>query len=189
MPSTSSARSPDFAAAARRSCREHLLDAPPRQKVHQSDLIPSGKFIADLSVSRDASACVIMGRTAAGRLRLATIRSWTPPKGGRVDLPLIRDSVLRLSSQYPGLQVGYDQTSGQSPVAIAQRQVDCRPCLTSQPNDRTRVLAHLHLGPRRRQRRDRRPGRPRHDELPTSTRTSTSQPTVRGCASSATSAT
>jgi hypothetical protein len=63
----------------------------------------------DLSVSRDASACVIVGRTQAGRLRLATIRSWTPPKGGRVDLPLIRDSVLKLSSQFPGLQVGYDQ--------------------------------------------------------------------------------
>jgi hypothetical protein len=63
----------------------------------------------DLSVSRDASACVIVGRTQAGRLRLATVRAWTPPRGGKVDLPLIRDSVLGLSKQFPGVQIGYDQ--------------------------------------------------------------------------------
>jgi phage terminase large subunit-like protein len=62
----------------------------------------------DLSISRDASACVIVGRTQAGRLRLATVRAWTPPRGGKVDLPLIRDSVLSLSRQFPGVQIGYD---------------------------------------------------------------------------------
>jgi hypothetical protein len=62
----------------------------------------------DLSVSRDASACVIVGRTQAGRLRLATVRAWTPPMGGKVDLPLIRDSVLGLSKQFPGVSIGYD---------------------------------------------------------------------------------
>src|SRR5262249_38387967 len=63
----------------------------------------------DLSVSRDASACVIVGRNQVGRLRLATVRAWTPPRGGRVDLPAIRDAVLGLSKQFPGVQIGFDQ--------------------------------------------------------------------------------
>src|SRR6516162_7876409 len=59
MPSTSSARSPDFATAAWRSSREHLLDARPRQKVHQSDQIPSGSSsLAPFLCSRGNSAGV-----------------------------------------------------------------------------------------------------------------------------------
>jgi hypothetical protein len=64
----------------------------------------------DLSISRDASACVIVGRSSAGRLRLATVRAWTPPgKGRKIDLTLVRDSVLSLSRQFPTVQIGYDQ--------------------------------------------------------------------------------
>jgi hypothetical protein len=63
----------------------------------------------DLSISRDASACVIVGRTQAGRLRLAAVRAWLPPgKGQKIDLPLIRDSVLSLSKQYPRVHIGFD---------------------------------------------------------------------------------
>jgi hypothetical protein len=75
----------------------------------------------DLSVSRDASACVIVGRTQAGRLRLATVRAWVPPKGGKVDLPLIRDSVLGLSKQFPGVQIGYDQYQAELMRADVER--------------------------------------------------------------------
>jgi hypothetical protein len=62
----------------------------------------------DLSVSRDASACVITGRDRAGVMHLATVRSWLPPRGGKVDLSLIRESVLSLSRQYRGVKIGYD---------------------------------------------------------------------------------
>jgi hypothetical protein len=75
----------------------------------------------DLSVSRDAGACVIVGRNAVGRLRLATVRAWTPPRGGKVDLPLIRDSVLGLSKQFPGLTVGYDQYQAELTRADVER--------------------------------------------------------------------
>ena len=55
---------------------------------------------ADLSVSRDTAAVVITGKDQYGRLRLAAVRAWTPPRGGQVDLAAVRDEVIALHRRF-----------------------------------------------------------------------------------------
>jgi hypothetical protein len=55
---------------------------------------------ADLSVTRDTSAVVVIGKDMHGRLRLAAVRAWVPPRGGSVDLITVRDEVVNLHRQF-----------------------------------------------------------------------------------------
>jgi hypothetical protein len=50
----------------------------------------------DLSVSRDHSALVIIGKSAGGRLRLARVMDWAPPSGGKIDLAVVRRAIEHL---------------------------------------------------------------------------------------------
>jgi len=54
----------------------------------------------DLSVSRDLSALVMIGRHHSGRLRLACVRAWTPPAGGKIDLRLVQHAALELHKRF-----------------------------------------------------------------------------------------
>jgi hypothetical protein len=63
----------------------------------------------DLSISRHNSAAVIVGRSREGFVKLAAVRLWTPGKTSQIDLGLVRDTALALSSQFGGVLWGYDQ--------------------------------------------------------------------------------
>lgn len=53
----------------------------------------------DLGISRDhAARCVICLRD--GRLRLASIRSWAPPPGGKIDLTAVEDDMVETHRRY-----------------------------------------------------------------------------------------
>jgi phage terminase large subunit-like protein len=54
----------------------------------------------DLSITKDTSAVVIVGKHAYGKVRLAAVRAWTPPRGGKVDLREVREEIVRLHRQY-----------------------------------------------------------------------------------------
>lgn len=54
----------------------------------------------DLSVSRDHSALVVIGKHQHGRLRLATVRAWAPPRNGKVDLAAVRQAVVEVHQRY-----------------------------------------------------------------------------------------
>jgi hypothetical protein len=54
----------------------------------------------DLSVSRDHSALVVLGKHATGRLKLAQVRAWKPPPGGRVDLQIVEEACLAVHRQF-----------------------------------------------------------------------------------------
>jgi hypothetical protein len=47
----------------------------------------------DLGISRDHAALVI-GGLRRGRVRLASVQSWAPPYGGKIDLAMVQDAVL-----------------------------------------------------------------------------------------------
>jgi hypothetical protein len=53
----------------------------------------------DLSVSRDTSAIVIVGKKQA-HIRLAHVAAWKPPKGGKIDLSILRQAILTLNEIY-----------------------------------------------------------------------------------------
>lgn len=54
----------------------------------------------DLSVSRDHSALVVVGRHLHGRLRLGTVRAWAPPRGGKIDLSAVRQAVVEVHQRF-----------------------------------------------------------------------------------------
>lgn len=54
----------------------------------------------DLSVSRDHSALVVVGKHHTGRIRLARVLSWAPPKGGKIELALVEKAVLELNETF-----------------------------------------------------------------------------------------
>jgi hypothetical protein len=54
----------------------------------------------DLSVSRDHSALVLLGKHWTGRLRLARVLAWAPPKGGKVDLPAVEQAAWETHLHY-----------------------------------------------------------------------------------------
>ena len=63
----------------------------------------------DLSVTRDTSAFVVVGREhTTNHLRLALCRAWTPPRGGKIDLVGIQDAVAEARQRYNLRNVIYD---------------------------------------------------------------------------------
>lgn len=54
----------------------------------------------DLSLKRDRSAFVVVGRNAKNRLRLAHIREWVPPRGGTIDLIEVQAHVRDYCRRY-----------------------------------------------------------------------------------------
>jgi phage terminase large subunit-like protein len=59
----------------------------------------------DLSVSRDHSALALLGKDGTGRLSLAQVRSWVPPRGGKIDLELVVEAVWGLHQRFTPLTV------------------------------------------------------------------------------------
>lgn len=60
---------------------------------------PDHRYFAglDLGITRDHSALVVVGRHhKTGRLRLAAVRSWVPPRGGKVDLEAVQEAVVQV---------------------------------------------------------------------------------------------
>jgi hypothetical protein len=54
----------------------------------------------DLSVSRDHSALVLVGRHPTGRLRLVRVLGWAPPPGGKIDLGAVEHACWELHQQF-----------------------------------------------------------------------------------------
>jgi hypothetical protein len=54
----------------------------------------------DLSVSRDHSALVLIGRHYTGRIRVVSVRSWVPPKGGKVDLGIVQAAIMEMHYRF-----------------------------------------------------------------------------------------
>ncbi len=54
----------------------------------------------DLSVSRDPSSLVIIGKNNSGRLRLAVVQRWQPRAGEKIDLEHVKDVILALDRVY-----------------------------------------------------------------------------------------
>jgi phage terminase large subunit-like protein len=71
---------------------------------------PDYRYFAglDLSVSRDTSAFVIIGRHRSGLIKLVAIYAWIPKPGTKVNLDLVRVTVKEASVRYPGLLVAFD---------------------------------------------------------------------------------
>jgi phage terminase large subunit-like protein len=71
---------------------------------------PGWSFAAglDLSISRDASALVVVGVHRHGRVRLADCRAWLPRRGEHVDLIEIEAAVLDVHRRYRRPLVSFD---------------------------------------------------------------------------------
>jgi hypothetical protein len=55
----------------------------------------------DLGISRDHAAIVLVGRQANSlAIRIAQVRSWIPPKNGRVDLQAVEDAILEIHNVF-----------------------------------------------------------------------------------------
>jgi phage terminase large subunit-like protein len=56
----------------------------------------------DLSTTKDNSAVVIVGKAPGGRgqLRLVRCKSWKPPRGSKLDLQRVQDSIFELHRQF-----------------------------------------------------------------------------------------
>jgi phage terminase large subunit-like protein len=74
----------------------------------------------DLSVSRDHCSLVVIGKHHHGRLRLATVRSWAPPRGGKIDLMAVRNAVVELHGRY-NFQLFVDPYQAELMVAELQQ--------------------------------------------------------------------
>jgi phage terminase large subunit-like protein len=63
----------------------------------------------DLGISRDHSSLVVVGADRkANRVKLAVVKSWQPPFGGKIDLQLIQDEILRLHKLFALKRVLFD---------------------------------------------------------------------------------
>lgn len=63
----------------------------------------------DLGVSADHSAvCCVATHARTKRCRLANIKSWAPPKGGKVDLEAVKAGVLEMHRKYRPVTVAFD---------------------------------------------------------------------------------
>jgi phage terminase large subunit-like protein len=54
----------------------------------------------DLSVSRDRSALVAVGKDESGRYRVARCKVWQPPKGGKIDQSQIEQTILDWNERF-----------------------------------------------------------------------------------------
>jgi hypothetical protein len=75
----------------------------------------------DLSVKRDDSALVVVGRHRSGHLRLAQLRIWTPPAGGKIDLLEVGETLVELDHQFQRPLWGYDVFQAEHMVQTCKR--------------------------------------------------------------------
>jgi hypothetical protein len=72
----------------------------------------------DVGVSQDRTGFAILTRIPQQRTRLAHCRSWTPPRGGKVNLMEVEDAVLDAHERFRFSVVHYDPTQAE---LLAQR--------------------------------------------------------------------
>lgn len=77
----------------------------------------------DLGVNRDHSALVLLGvRPGSHRVRVASVESWKPPRGGKVDLMRVEDAVLRAHRTFGLRALLYDKSQAELMVQRLQRK-------------------------------------------------------------------
>jgi hypothetical protein len=63
----------------------------------------------DIGVKKDHSACCVLGcHGVTGRVALADLKSWAPPKGGQVSLEAVRDYVFDAHKRFHFAKLLYD---------------------------------------------------------------------------------
>jgi hypothetical protein len=75
----------------------------------------------DLAVRRDAAALVIVGKRGR-RLRVAKCFEWLPPKGGKISLDAIQETVLEAHETYRLHRLGVDPWNAASTVEQLQKK-------------------------------------------------------------------
>jgi len=83
--------------------------------------LPGWKFIAglDLGVKHDHSALVVLGVLhGTARIRVASIQSWKPPRGGQVDLTAVERAIVQAHRQYNLQKLLFDPNQA---LLMAQR--------------------------------------------------------------------
>ena len=63
----------------------------------------------DLGIKRDHSALVVVGvQVGTGKVRIANVQSWAPPRGGQVDLAAVREAILTAHKHYKLVTLRFD---------------------------------------------------------------------------------
>jgi hypothetical protein len=75
----------------------------------------------DLSVSRDNSVLVILGKTRDDRYRLADLICWTPPRGGKIDQSVVEDAILQAHRTFGLKKIACDPYQCESLVQRLQK--------------------------------------------------------------------
>jgi hypothetical protein len=60
----------------------------------------------DVGVTQDHAAAVVLGRDRVRRLRLVRLYAWAPPRGGKVDLQSVRDTIANADAAFRPLWYG-----------------------------------------------------------------------------------
>jgi phage terminase large subunit-like protein len=102
----------------------HLIDAAFAKGISSIDAAEAGSVYAggiDLSVNRDHSAFVVVGKNKTGRYRVARRWVWIPPKGGKIDQSLIEQTVLGAHQAFRFKHVAADQYQAEGLCQRLQR--------------------------------------------------------------------
>jgi phage terminase large subunit-like protein len=85
------------------------LDGPVQRPNELFRRLHSSIVAVDVGVKRDRSAVIVLSVPHGEKSAHVTYaRTWSPPRGGEIDLQAVEDEVLRVSREYGALECRYD---------------------------------------------------------------------------------